>query len=290
MRLTASDSMLATVLYADIFRWPLSETELKRWSVFFPLRSVPHKKYFVLPGKEHLIGERLQRERWAKEKWRIARSVGNWLRLVPSLKLVGVTGGLSRANVSQADDIDLFCITAPGTLWTTRVLALCIVAFLGRRRKPAESYVKDKICLNMFMSENALGLARQEQDLFTAYEVLQMEPLWERDGAYKKFLRFNQWAKKFLPNAWRERTNGKQHRVYRKKVFLFSPFSFLFTLIEPLARSTQLWYMKRRRTSEVIRPGLLRFHPRDARIWIKQAFRARLRRFNLPLDNIFYGR
>lgn len=61
-------------------------------------------------------------------------------------------------------------------------------------------------------------------------------------------------------------------------------------IIEFFAKHAQLWYMKRHRTSEVITDTVLRFHPKDARIWIKRRFAARLKGYNTPLDKIFYAR
>ncbi|MBI3385590.1 hypothetical protein HY031_00730 [Candidatus Gottesmanbacteria bacterium] len=141
----------------------------------------------------------------------------------------------------------------------------------------------------MFMSEDAVKVQKDEQDLFTAYEVLQMVPLWERERAYKKFLSANRWVSNFLPNAWERRQQGSVGTKYGlgsvSRIFL--PILYF---VEPVARSVQLWYMNKRRTSEVIRQGVLRFHPRDARIWVREAFAMRLARHNLPLDKIFYGR
>jgi hypothetical protein len=64
----------------------------------------------------------------------------------------------------------------------------------------------------------------------------------------------------------------------------------LFLLLEPFAKFIQLWYMKRHRTNEVIGKTSLRFHPKDARVWVRRKLRVRLTGYHVPLDNIFYGR
>lgn len=276
-----------TVLYADIFDWPLTHEELILWSIRPGIRKVlfPQKGYYFLPKRNNLIAKRIQKEKHAAKKWIIARRVARFMQVIPTLSLVGVTGGLSRNNVRQDDDIDFFCITKRDTLWTSRFFSILVVELLGVRRKPGEVDVTNKICLNMFMSEDALSVNKKEQDLFAAYEVLQMTPLWEREGSYKKFLTANRWAQKFLPNAWKSKV-----RSCSKKNIPFSFPLFPFRFFEPLARILQLWYMKNRRTSEVIAGGVLRFHPRDARRWIKRAFEKRLSRYNFPLDKVFYAR
>ena len=45
----------------------------------------------------------------------------------------------------------------------------------------------------------------------------------------------------------------------------------------------------KKRTGEVIGSTMLRFHPVDARVWIKEALRTRLVKYNLPIDKIFYS-
>lgn len=308
MKLDHKKLLLATVSYADIFDWPLTQEELSEWAIkksitkkTFQLPpqirslSTPGETYFFLNRRRHLVKKRTKRESWAKQKWEIARRVAKVLQIIPSLILVGVTGGLSRNNVGEQDDIDLFCITASGTLWISRFLIIVIVSILGLRRRPGDEIVKDKICLNMFMSEDTLSLSTRERDLFAAYEVLQMRPLWERSGSYRKFLSANAWTKKFLPNAWRIKSQPQsglfisEHNDQQGKRFLLDIGIWILRFAELPSWVIQLWYMRRRRTSEVISPGVLRFHPRDARIWIKRAFERRFSHYNLPLDKIFYS-
>ena len=85
-------------------------------------------------------------------------------------------------NADKQDDIDFFIITAKGTMWTTRLCSAFLLSAAGLRRTPNQKQVANKICLNMFMQEGDLSLPASERDLFSAHEVLQMVPLWEREG------------------------------------------------------------------------------------------------------------
>lgn len=51
--------------------------------------------------------------------------------------------------------------------------------------------------------------------------------------------------------------------------------------LETLARFLQLKYMKSRRTTEVIEPGRLRFHPRDCREKIMLEYKSRLAKLKI---------
>lgn len=294
-----SKRMLATVCYADIFDYPLTPNDLRFWLIGKPARSLGEVggmtirrgrtgTYCILKRRESIIRTRKLREKIAEEKWKLAFSFARFFSFIPTVQLVGVTGGLSMNNADRNDDIDLFFITAKGTLWVTRAIATALSDALGIRRKPGDRVFSDKICLNMFMAEDALSLPKNERDLFSAHEVLQLKVLWSRGGTYGRFLQSNAWVKTLLPTAWQETMERKDTVPTRRNSVFSGPVRLLFSLIEPFSRSYQLRYMEPRRTTEVITQGLLRFHPSDARIWIKKKLEKRLKRFNIPLDNIFY--
>lgn len=303
MKLSQRNLLLATISYADIFSYARTREEVLRWFVRRKTETIVKPRhvtavsksgrvFWFLRGRRGLISLRLKREQRSLHKREVATRIAQKLRIIPTLLLVGLTGGLAVGNAKSEDDIDLFFITRTGTLWVTRFLTVVCTEFLGLRRRPEDTNVRDKVCLNMFMAEDHLRLFLREQDLFSAHEVLQMQPLWEKEGVYKKFLSANRWVEGFLPNAWREKVKSPSDFVQgrrRSKVKRASQ-SLPFTFFEPLARAAQLWYMQRRRTNEVIADGVLRFHPVDARAWVKDEFALRLRPFNIPLDKIFYGR
>ena len=273
MRETLSDAVRITIAYADIFDYRLSEEELRFWCVYRVLL-----KRFV-----HHNNHQRPTHNWvsSRRKWKIAGSLW-WLRLLPTIECIGVTGALAMNNADVHDDIDFLIITKSGTLWTTRLIVTFLLDLFHLRRRPGDHKFKDKICLNMFMSSDALAIPSKERDLFTAHEVLQMKPLWDRDGTYQKFLKANRWVEKFLPTAWRETyyASRVKHQQTRS----------LLRFLEPIAKFLQLWYMRKRRTTEVVSDTIIRFHPVDAREWIYRELQKRLRATKIPLDNIFYGR
>ena len=299
MALMISDYLYATVAYADIFDYPLSTDDLYYWCI----QRVPRKNFrtstvpgvdrsgyqLFLKGRQSVLHTYEERHGGSKRKWETARLVARWLQLIPTIFLVGVTGGVAVNNAERHDDIDLFFITARGTLWISRLLVTIAVDLLGMRRKPGATNVANKICLNMFMSEEAMCLSKGEQDLFSAHEVLQMEPLWSRKNTYWRFLQANIWVKKYLPVAWNIKQTG--HNQHPKISHWWTRWSRkVLRLFEIPAKYFQLWYMARRRTREIIRDGVLRFHPHDARAWIRHAFEVRLAKRKIPIDKIFYTR
>lgn len=284
------------------------------WSIF-GLSRIPKRvlaiermgEYVYLNRKKRIVSLRKKRYVICVQKWKRVQRIVQTFRFIPTILLVGVTGGLAMDNAKKRDDIDIFFITRCNTIWITRLLVTVLADGMQVRRRPGDHRVSDKICLNMFISEDALSLPMKERDLFTAHEVLQMTPLWEREGVYKIFLTANKWVKYFLPNAWKEKIKAvsikqqmaNQHHAPMSKIKMFRIFVLRYYLefviwilrfLELPSRELQLWYMKKRRTNEVIRSGMIRFHPRDAREWVREKYAQQLGKWNIPLDKIFYHR
>lgn len=286
----STERIITAVSYSDVFDYPLTEEEVLAWSGVrsFPpghIRGLVRAGGFVVrAGREKIITLRKKRARIAVAKWARARRVGALLGRIPTVMLVGVTGGLSVNNADTRDDIDIFIIARRGTLWSTRLATTLLADFLGLRRKPGSLEVADKICLNMFMSDDALSLPVSERDLFSAHEVLQMVPVFDRQDTYNTFLRANRWVARFAPNMWKRVGKGMGASRLEDPSYTVA----VFRLFEQVVRACQLWYMGQRRTSEVIRQGVIRFHPRDAREWIRERLEIRLHKWRIPLDKVFY--
>ena len=303
--MTLSSSIFFTLLYGDIFQYPYTEDELiawlpeKKWTrkaVQKQLRYLLKRKkifyaepFYCIRGHMKHIKTRLEREQEALGKWKKAEFAASLLRFIPTITLVGITGGLSNFNADKEDDIDFYIGTKPGTLWISRLLATLIMETAGIRRHPEDKEVKDVICLNMFVSESSFTVSKGERDMFSAHEVLQMKPLWERGSAYTIFFKKNRWASSVFPNKWKEII----HQLKRKKKMVprYGQFQFatqLLRFLEKPSNKIQLWYMKKRRTSEVLSDTVIRFHPHDARLRIQTLLRSNIKRYHLPLDKIFF--
>lgn len=212
-------AILKTLAYADVFNYPLTAQEIWEYLISDKKTGLKEIKqelerpnelfvanggYFFLKNRPGIVKIRKKRERWSREKFKIARRVANWLRLIPTIKMVGITGALAMKNSVEADDIDFLIITAKNRLWLTRLLSTLLIELVASRRRPNDSPVggqaKDKICLNMFLDEGHLKVPKKEQNLFSAHEVVQLSPIWDKNGIYKQFVSQNQWVKKFLAN------------------------------------------------------------------------------------------
>lgn len=256
-----------SVLYHDIFEYPLKKEELSFWRVGNSVKSfdaiskkVEFKKgfYFVL-GKEESIIKRLLNEKISKSKIKIAKRASRILFQIPSIQMVGLTGSLAMLNAREDSDIDLMIIVSEGTLWMTRIIAYLTLLLTGfTLRRARDKNEKDKLCLNIWLDETDLKWRRK--NIFTAHEVLQMNPLKNKNSAYEKFIEENKWSLNFWPNALKQEINiaKNTNRDLASKIIVS-----LLRLFEPIAFWFEYNYMKRRITKETITPTRALFHPYD---------------------------
>lgn len=275
-------AILKTLVYSDIFSYPLKGYEVYKWllhkqttllKVEKALNSLIkkgkvefYKDYYFLKGKRELVAIRARRAKYSKAFFNKAKLITQVLKIIPWIKLVGISGGLALNNSEKKDDIDLFLITSKNRLWISRFLTILLLDILGVRRKVnMRKKLSGKFCLNTILDED--HLEQSLKDLYTSHEVLQMKVIWQREGIYTKYLSDNDWGFKFLPN-WSSKI--KYIRPGRKEE------SEVLNLLEDLARMLQLNVMKEPKGMERIEEGGLYFHPTDYRGKIIKEFKRRI--------------
>jgi D-beta-D-heptose 7-phosphate kinase/D-beta-D-heptose 1-phosphate adenosyltransferase len=301
MPLNIEQAVLKTIIYADIFNFPLTTEETCKWLIGLKMNQeeinksikilVKNKRielknnYVFLPGRSDLIILRSKKQSWSKKKLSILEQIIPLLRKIPFIQMVGITGTLSMENADENDDIDLLIVTKVERLWLVRAIITLLLELKGIRRHPLQVKAKDKICINMFLDNKHLALLPSERDTFSAHELLQMRPIIEREAIYGRLIIGNRWVKKYLPNAFGQIDINRHKKELNKKVLInqstetiTEPFINCFELI---LKWLQMWYMSSKRTNEVINSGYIRFHPYDARKKVLSEYRQRLELFGL---------
>lgn len=209
-------AILQTLCYHDLFDYPLTLAEIHRFLIgkkaslkkvrsticHLPFAICRNGSYF-LKGREEIVATRRRREKYSRKKLPIAQRAAGWLQFIPTVKMIALTGAVAVENAKKNDDIDFLIITAKKRLWLTRLAAVLLIELLAKRPQLKEKKLKDTICLNIFLAEDCLRMPEGKQNLFVAHEIAQMKILWQKGNLYQKFLKQNQWLKKFLPN-WKK--------------------------------------------------------------------------------------
>lgn len=216
-----------TVRYFDLFEQPVTATQIWRYLIIstdgLGVRWAGHRAYhlrdiitalaqslylqqhvasrygyFFLRGKDLLVPERLRRHRLAQDKWRLTQAVAKWLVYVPFVRMIAMSGSLAVGNTGPTSDLDLFVIVRSGRIWTARLGLLILTHLSGRRRKYWDIKAPDKICLNHYLADNALAIAPEIRNVYTAVLYQTAIPLFGLD-VFEHFQRINAtWTKRFL--------------------------------------------------------------------------------------------
>ncbi|MCD6225724.1 hypothetical protein J7J95_01425, partial [bacterium] len=189
------NSSLKTLVYADIFSFPLTKKEWWRRQIAPSLPFVLWEKeitrlleegkvkekggYFFLPGKEKNVLRRRQEEKIFKKKQKLIKKAVFLLKKIPLVWLVGLTGRLAHGVAREDDDIDLLVITAPFSLWIARLWIYGLFFLWGRRwglkiRRPFQKKAPNALCFNLFLDRKRLSLPAQ--NVFFAYEAAFFRP------------------------------------------------------------------------------------------------------------------
>ncbi len=291
-------AILKTLIYADIFDYPLKIQEIHKWLIGrkVTLRQVESaigrlvqsekckvkSEYYFLRKREGLVAQRRRKEEQSGIYLRKAKLLSQILKIIPWIKLVGISGGLALNNAGRKDDIDLFIITAKNRLWISRILALGLLSLVGQRRKKGEKGKKiaGKLCINTLLEETRLE--QGNKDIFVAHEVLQMKVLWQRDGIYGKYLEDNSWVFKFLPN-WITHQSSPHKRGSNKQVVIINWIpAYAGMTMEKLAKWLQMKIMQKPQGMERIEDGALYFHPNDIRQEVLSKYEQKLKKIISP--------
>ena len=213
--------ILATVAYYDGLLYPLtafevwkclistnsvSETDkapsIELAQVVGQLQSDVFSKYlesengfYFLKGRSELVEARIKNQKISAIKLKRLAKVAYWLKYVPFVRMIGVTGGLAMKNAHSRSDWDLLVVTAGERIWTGRTLVTGFAQAIGKRRSGKK--IVNRLCLNYFLTEDSLEV--MTKDLFSANEYMFMTPLFGAQ-VFQRFQVRNQWIKKMKPS------------------------------------------------------------------------------------------
>lgn len=207
--MTVEAAILHTVLYADVFDFALTTTELHQYLICdraFSLaditRTLQHSPslqgllcqqdgYIALAERPHLIDRRRTQQPLALNLLQTAQVYGRQLAALPFVRMVAITGAIAMQNPARPDDdIDYILVVQAGRVWLTRALSVVLVR-LARLRGV-------ELCPNYVLAEDQL--VQQRRDLYIAHELAQMLPLYGAE-CYGDLLAANPWALAYLPHT-----------------------------------------------------------------------------------------
>lgn len=151
--------------------------------------------FFVLTGREYLVGNRIRAEKVAVAKLRRVRRLAEMLRILPFVRMIGITGSLAMKKGNGGSDWDFFVVLRAGRIWTGRTILTGVLHIVGKRRHGKKT--RDRACLNYFITDDHLVIPTE--DWFSANEYSVLVPIIGRE-TFRRFELRNRWIARFKPN------------------------------------------------------------------------------------------
>ena len=292
------ESILQTVIYADCFDYALTAEQIHHYQISYKTYSfvtfqsalnelvlsnmlIYQNGLYCLAARKNLFRKRMIAESVSAIKIEIARKKTWLMTCIPWIDGIWITGNVAMHNAQDDDDIDLLVVTRDSWLWLTRLIIVIVYGAVGRvrlRRHSLQS-VKNKLCLNMYLDATVLEMPSSKKNLYTAHEVAQVLPLFNRNKTYERFLAANAWILKFLPHIpgiELEKFTPRMSSVATKAARIIN--RCLFTL--------QYHYMKHHLSRELVDEHRAFFHPRDTSTLITRKFTQRCADHGISVNNL----
>ncbi len=181
--------------------------------------------FYLAPIPEHVpVAKRIKRYKISIGKIKRLRRALFFLRTLPFVNMIGVTGSVSLHNADEESDIDVLVITERGRIWTARILCSALTHFLGMRRYGKRT--KDRICLNHYIAEGALTL--KVQNLSNAHTYASLIPAFDgKNGCYQEFQNKNRWMNRYLAH----------HPWQKERSLILHPSTHIVSFVSSLFQS-----------------------------------------------------
>lgn len=213
-------NILTTIVYYDVLDYPLTVFEIEKYLIrteakksgerenldLARIMSIldgeelknlieKHEGFYFLENRQDLVAQRIERIKNSEDKLKIIFRIARWLRWVPYLRMIVVTGRLAMKNAEKGSDIDVLIAIKNGRIFTGRLLLTLAVHFLGKRRHGQR--IANRICLNYFITDNSLEI--KLKDMFSASEYFFALPIYN-SKTFLNFQKANSWIVDYKPN------------------------------------------------------------------------------------------
>ncbi|TAL50619.1 hypothetical protein EPN81_02360 [Patescibacteria group bacterium] len=297
-------SILRTVLWFSQFSYPLTLFEIWKW-LLKPERPYELAQVYVIVERSEWLNDQLEVENGfyalkgsgvkqlvegrqdrfldAERKFRVLRRAAHYFSLLPGVRAVAAGNTLAWWSTSQDSDIDLYVVTRPGHIWSTRFWLVLPFLLCGRRPTHGQpSSVQDPFCFSFFSTTQRLNFEELclPRDYYMAFWVRSLVPVLDRDGSLATLQAENRWVSRSLPNA-QPRTSHHRHEPYR-----VPSIPLQWSLTEPFFRSVQrnrlpvpLRELANLDSRVVVTDEMLKFHDNDRREQYRDTYESLLERY-----------
>lgn len=253
-----ASSFLRTLIYFDIFSYPLTKDEILNYSAcenikaddglmtlqsLLKLGAVNFSSgYYFIGDIDEKISRREAGNKLAVKRMKKARLFSAIIASFPFTRGVFISGSLSKGYMDKNSDIDYFIITSPNRLWLSRTLLIMFKKFflLNSHRN---------FCINYLVDTSSLEI--KDRNIYTATEVALLLPMYNY-GLYEQFIYENRWVRKYFPNHMQTKGNQVTGIPVVKKIFEIMFNNRFGDFLDHFFYKTTTKYWARKHGKEVI--------------------------------------
>jgi len=289
-------AVFRTVAWFSLFSYPLTTFEVWKWlllpdrpydlaEVYRILDESPwletklqrEKGFFALLGTQSISGQiKVRQDRFldAVRKFASLRRAVTWFQLFPGVRAVAAVNTMAWWHTTRESDIDLYIITRPGMIWSSRLLLVTPFKLLGKRPH-IDSGAENPFCFSFFNTVDNLGLEslKIKRDYYLSFWSKSLVPVLDKDKCFDTHVLENRWVNTTLPHA----KPRAIHHHHKPRAFGSAPIQPKF--IEPLARVVQrkkfpsnIREIANKDTRVVINDQMLKLYPIDRRETFRDEF------------------
>lgn len=234
-------------------------------------------RYVLKGGKKEIVELRAQKYLDSVKKFRKLRRAALHVCLFSNVRALFAVNSIAWWGTTEQSDIDLFVVTKPQSIWSTRFWVVLPFMLLGARPNDSK---QDPFCFSFFASQNALAmnhLRLKEGDHYFAFWLKSMVPVLDRDQNFLELEKMNAWADRMLPNA-SSRSIHHLHRSYFTIPLFrsFPPFEFIYRSIQQKRFPAVIRHLANTDSRVVITDDMLKFHESDRRAEFEVAYREKV--------------
>lgn len=197
-------SVLCTLIYFDVFSYPLTAQEIFERSTLTNLQEVNIgirelvaaraifciHGFYCLHNNEFIINKRLAGNAHAAKSLETAKRITHIIKRFPFVRAVMLSGSISKNYMDKDSDIDYFIVTVPNRLWISRMFFVLFqkIIFFNRYKY---------FCYNYMVDEDHIAIT--DQTFYTAIEASTLLPVYNFE-VYQQFKESNLWTQVFFPN------------------------------------------------------------------------------------------
>ncbi len=303
------EAIVETIAFFDLFDYPLTDFELWQYcKIKCSLADIKNiltaanilkteEGFYYLAGRSKIIENRKRRYNYSDCKFKRARIVAKFFKIIPWIKMIAVSNIIGANNLKQESDIDMFIIAEKKRVWLTRFFCAGFMKILGLRPRPGKE--KNKICLNFYMSEWSMDLRKLmlgdnnigknnlgrnkawnlelgnwkfESDIYFIYWLVSLVSIYNIGSTYENLIKANSWLKEYLPN-WQPVKMGRRRQAGQGLSKIYHDIVDL--LLGGLEQSVKRWQLKKmpdnlknimnKDTRVIVNNKVLKLHIKDRR-------------------------